>query len=607
MVGQRDLGSSLLFFTLFVVMMWVATERVSYLVIGRRAVRRSPPTPSWRMFGHVQTRVDIWLDPWSRPLDKGYQIVQALYGIADGGVAGTGLGLGSPDKIPEAQNDFIFAAIGEELGLFGATAVLMAYLLIIGAGLRIALRTDRTFEKLLAVGLTTIIGVQAFIIIGGVIKVVPLTGITLPFVSYGGSSLLANYILLALLMRLSDSGARRLGELPDDPTPRERWAAWRLRRRERRHDRDRCRLARLVNRQIRQLAAALIACYVVLFAALNYWQVGRQEELDAQPDNTRPAAPRVRPAARPDRHRRRRDRRPLRAAPRPTATSSTAPVPDRRPVRQRHRLLHVRPRLDAARATQNDVLTGDTPSSSCAPSPASSPATPTRRASVQLTLRNDLQQIAKDPLGDRGGLGRRARADDRRGPGDVELPELRPQPDRRPRLRRRPRRASPCSRPTRAIRCSPTPTSSATCRARRSRCSPRASPSRTASSTSTASSPTRASSCRRRPTDPIENYGGTLCGGDLAEVFTRSCNTPFAQTAVDLGPERLVDGRRAMGRRRADPDRPAPRRRRARSATRRTSTRTCRCWRSAASARTRTRWCRCTWRWSPPRSPTAAR
>jgi peptidoglycan glycosyltransferase len=186
---------------------------------------------AWRLFGHVETRVDIWLDPWSRSLDEGYQIVQALYGLTDGGIAGTGLGLGSPNQVPEAQNDFIFTAIGEELGLFGAASVLMAYLLLIGAGLRTALRTENTFEKLLAVGLTTILGVQAFIIIGGVIKVVPLTGITLPFVSYGGSSLVSNYILLALLIRLSDSGARRLHELPDDPTPAERWAARRLRRR----------------------------------------------------------------------------------------------------------------------------------------------------------------------------------------------------------------------------------------------------------------------------------------------------------------------------------------------------------------------------------------
>jgi cell division protein FtsW (lipid II flippase) len=233
MVGERDLGSSLMFFTLFVVMMWVATERVSYLVMGFLMFGIAAYA-SWRMFDHVQTRVDIWLDPWSDEYGNGWQIVQSLYGIGDGGVAGRGLGRGTPNTIPYAESDFIFAAIGEELGLIGATSVLMAYLLLVGGGLRIALRTDRTFEKLLATGLTTIVGVQAFIIMGGVVKVVPLTGITLPFVSYGGSSLLANYILLALLLRMSDTGARRLGELPDEPTPRERWASWRLRRRARR-------------------------------------------------------------------------------------------------------------------------------------------------------------------------------------------------------------------------------------------------------------------------------------------------------------------------------------------------------------------------------------
>lgn len=230
MVAQRDLGSSLLFFTLFVVMMWVATERIAYVWIGL-VLFAGAAYVAWRRFTHVQTRVEIWQDPWSDSLDKGYQIVQALFGLADGGLTGTGLGRGNPNQVPEAQNDFIFASIGEELGLIGATAILMAYLLIVGAGLRTALRTERTFEKLLAVGLTTIIGVQAFIIIGGVIKVVPLTGITLPFVSYGGSSLVSNYILLALLLRVSDSASRRLGEMPDEPTTSERWAAWRLRRR----------------------------------------------------------------------------------------------------------------------------------------------------------------------------------------------------------------------------------------------------------------------------------------------------------------------------------------------------------------------------------------
>ncbi|MEY4224294.1 MAG: hypothetical protein RIS33_1228 [Actinomycetota bacterium] len=231
MVGQRDLGSSLLFFTLFVVMVWVATERAGYLALGF-ALFAGACFAAYHLFDHVQTRVAIWLDPWSRYDGKGYQLAQAMFALGSGGTAGTGLGLGDPTRIPEAKNDFIFAAIGEELGLFGATAILLAFVIIIGAGLRTALRTQRPFEKLLATGLTTILGVQAFIIIGGVIRVVPLTGITLPFVSYGGSSLVANYAILALLIRTSDASARRLGEIPDRPTIRERWEARRVRRHE---------------------------------------------------------------------------------------------------------------------------------------------------------------------------------------------------------------------------------------------------------------------------------------------------------------------------------------------------------------------------------------
>jgi cell division protein FtsW (lipid II flippase) len=213
LVGQKDLGSSLLFFTLFVVMVWVATERASYLVIGA-VLFATGAVISWTRLAHVQDRVSIWLDPWADSLGKGYQIVQAVFAFAWGGATGTGLGLGDPSRIPEVKNDFIFAAIGEELGLLGTTAILVAYLLMIGAGLRIAARADRPFEKLLAAGLTTIIGVQAFVIIGGVTRVLPLTGVTLPFVSYGGSSLLANYMLLALLMRISDTNAQRFGEVP---------------------------------------------------------------------------------------------------------------------------------------------------------------------------------------------------------------------------------------------------------------------------------------------------------------------------------------------------------------------------------------------------------
>jgi cell division protein FtsW (lipid II flippase) len=233
MVGQKDLGASLLFFALFVVMLWVATERTSFMVIGLISFAGAAYV-AWRTFDNVQTRVAIWHNPWPQYEGNGYQIVQAMFALSNGGLDGTGLGLGSPNKIPEVKNDFIFAAIGEEMGLFGATAVLIAFVLIIGAGFRIAVRTERPYEKILATGLTAILGLQAFIIIGGVIRVVPLTGITLPFVSYGGSSLLANYILIALLMRISDSSARRLGEVPDDLTVGERWEAYRAARTERR-------------------------------------------------------------------------------------------------------------------------------------------------------------------------------------------------------------------------------------------------------------------------------------------------------------------------------------------------------------------------------------
>ncbi|MEO5722710.1 MAG: FtsW/RodA/SpoVE family cell cycle protein [Ilumatobacteraceae bacterium] len=229
MVAEKDLGSSLMFFALFVVMLWVATERASFLVLGLALFAGASYT-AWRLVPHVQTRVAIWRNPWPVYQGNGYQIIQAMFAMANGGTGGTGLGLGNPTKIPEVKNDFIFAAIGEEMGLIGATAILIAFLLIIGSGLRIAIRSERPFEKLLATGLTAILGIQAFIIIGGVIRVVPLTGITLPFVSYGGSSLLANYVLLALLVRVSDSTARHIGEVPDDPTINERLAARRKRR-----------------------------------------------------------------------------------------------------------------------------------------------------------------------------------------------------------------------------------------------------------------------------------------------------------------------------------------------------------------------------------------
>lgn len=203
MIAQRDLGSSLLFFTLFVVMVYIATGRAAYVVTGA-GLFAVGATISYQLFGHVQNRVAIWIDPFEEPKGAGFQIVEAAFALADGGLTGTGLGQGTPGKVPFAVTDMIFAAIGEELGLLGATAVLVTFLLFVGAGFRVAAEATSTFEKLLAAGLTSLLGFQAFVIIGGVLRVLPLTGVTLPFVSYGGSSLISNYIILALLIRISD-------------------------------------------------------------------------------------------------------------------------------------------------------------------------------------------------------------------------------------------------------------------------------------------------------------------------------------------------------------------------------------------------------------------
>lgn len=203
MIAQRDLGSSLLFFTLFVVMVYMATGRAAYVVTGV-GLFAAGSLLAYRRFGHVRTRVEIWIDPFADPKGDGFQIVEAAFALADGGLTGTGLGQGTPGKVPFAVTDMIFAAIGEELGLMGATAILATFLLFVGVGFRVAAEARSPFEKLMAAGLTSLLGFQAFVIIGGVLRVLPLTGVTLPFVSYGGSSLISNYVAIALLIRISD-------------------------------------------------------------------------------------------------------------------------------------------------------------------------------------------------------------------------------------------------------------------------------------------------------------------------------------------------------------------------------------------------------------------
>lgn len=207
MVSQKDLGSSLLFFAVFLAMLYMATGRVAYLVVGF-VLFGAAALFAYRTFGHVTDRVQIWLDPWADPQGKGYQLIQSLFALGEGGLTGTGLGLGRPDLIPNAATDFVLPALGEELGFAGTLAVLCGYLLLVARGFRVAVETPRPFSQLFAAGLATILGIQTFVIVGGVTRVIPLTGVTLPFVSYGGSSLVANFVIVALLLRISDETAR---------------------------------------------------------------------------------------------------------------------------------------------------------------------------------------------------------------------------------------------------------------------------------------------------------------------------------------------------------------------------------------------------------------
>ena len=204
-LAENDLGSSFLFFTLFVSMLYLATGRAYWLGVGA-ALFAVGALAAVKVIGHAQSRISSWLDPWAHPYSSGFQIIQGWFAVAGGGVFGEGPGQSNAGHIPYASSDFIFAVVADELGLVGATALLMGYLLMIGSGLRIAVRAERPFEKLLAAGLSVILGVQTFVIIAGVTRMIPLTGITLPFVSYGGSSLIANYILLAVLLRISSTG-----------------------------------------------------------------------------------------------------------------------------------------------------------------------------------------------------------------------------------------------------------------------------------------------------------------------------------------------------------------------------------------------------------------
>jgi len=207
-VFQRDLGTALLYFGLFLVMLYVATGRTSWIVIGLLLFSGGAFAAA-QALSYVRARFSAWLDPFNPEnydaFGGSYQLVQGLFGLADGGLVGTGLGRGSPQIVPLAESDYIIASLGEELGLIGIFAILAMYLVFVSRGFRIGLAGQDDFGRLLGVGLSFVVALQVFIVIGGVTRVVPLTGLTTPFLAAGGSSLLANWIIVALLLRLSDA------------------------------------------------------------------------------------------------------------------------------------------------------------------------------------------------------------------------------------------------------------------------------------------------------------------------------------------------------------------------------------------------------------------
>ena len=205
LIFQRDLGTALIYFGTFLAMVYVATARWTYIVMGGILFLAGAAAAFFNV-SHVHTRVDIWINPWASPEGAGYQIIQSLHAIVAGGIFGTGLGAGFPSYIPAVHTDFIFAAICEETGLLGGVGILILYMILVYRGFKIALSTQDDYSSLIAAGFTALLGLQVFIIIAGVTKLLPMTGITLPFISYGGSSLVANFILVGMLLNISGEG-----------------------------------------------------------------------------------------------------------------------------------------------------------------------------------------------------------------------------------------------------------------------------------------------------------------------------------------------------------------------------------------------------------------
>ena len=271
-IFERDLGSALLLFGVFLVMLYVCTGRLSYILIGLALVAIGA-TGLYKVFSHVQTRIAIWLDPFADASGSGYQLVQSLYSLADGGLFGVGIGRGMPDYIPFAESDFIFSAVGEEMGLLGGAAVIILFMLFCVRGFLTAARAKSDVAAFAAAGLTASISFQAFIIIGGVTGFIPLTGLTLPFMSQGGSSLISSFIIVGLLLRASNEGTGLESEMKNTGQLRLLGA-------------DTGVLGRsALGRRLTAVLAVFTVLFALLIANLTYIQVFRAEELQAMPSN----------------------------------------------------------------------------------------------------------------------------------------------------------------------------------------------------------------------------------------------------------------------------------------------------------------------------------
>jgi cell division protein FtsW (lipid II flippase)/cell division protein FtsI/penicillin-binding protein 2 len=258
LIWQRDLGAALLFFGTFLAMLYIATGQSLYVWSGL-LLFLGGGVAGYHLFSHVRARVDAWLNPWPEAASRAFQIVQSLLAFASGGILGQGLGQGSPTFIPVVHTDFVFAAIGEELGLIGTLGVVACFALLTGRGLRIALLAADDFERLLAAGISAMMGLQVLVITGGTTKLIPLTGVTLPFVSYGGSSLVMSFIMVGLLLHIS---RRMRGQFPGESPD-------------------------IIRATSRRTAGFFLLCFAVVAFALTYWQVVRAPALVERPDNPR--------------------------------------------------------------------------------------------------------------------------------------------------------------------------------------------------------------------------------------------------------------------------------------------------------------------------------